>query len=414
MAVEFSLPRGITFNTSQSEPGVQARSIVDERFDVVSAFVNSAKAEFDDALEQMQSALSPIAVGEIAASGIVVPELGADIPAFTATFDATFDASIRDFTVEYVEPEGKPTGTMPEWEEGEVELRVPFVEAVVGWLIGESSAVPASVEAQIYDAAITRLSEEFNSAVLDYESSVADRGFEVPAGVADARLLQLNGEYIKGAADLSARLAEKNIELTQQNKHKAGELAVQYIGIAQDYIVARNTARLAFYKGQFETWIAQVEAAVKIVEAKVSAFLGEVEAYKAQAAVYQSQASVYETEVRAYIGTVEGIKAKISAIAESIKMQVSVFEVETRAAIEEEKLKVEAQIASNQLVERIAEARGNLQAQIVASGLSALHVQASISSSHSTGQNVGFSYSYGEQLSEQHSESQSISITAET
>jgi hypothetical protein len=414
MAVEFSLPRGITFNTSQSEPGVQARSIVDERFDVVSAFVNSAKAEFDNALEEMQSALSPIAVGEIEASGIVVPELGADIPAFTATFDATFDASIRDFTVEYVEPEGKPIGTMPEWEEGEVELRVPFVEAVVGWLTSESSAVPASVEAQIYDAAITRLSEEFNSAVLDYESSVSDRGFEVPTGVADARLLQLNGEYIKGAADLSARLAEKNIELTQQNKHKAGELAVQYIGIAQDYIVARNTARLTFYKGQFETWIAQVEAAVKIVEAKVSAFLGEVEAYKAQAAVYQSQASVYETEVRAYIGTVEGIKARISAIAESIKMQVSVFEVETRAAIEEEKLKVEAQIATNNLVERIAEARGNLQAQIVASGLSALHVQASISSSHNTGQSVGFSYSYGEQLSEQHSESQSISITAET
>lgn len=414
MAVEFSLPRGITFNTSQSEPGVQARSIVDERFDIVSAFVNSAKAEFDDALEQMQSALSPISVGEIAASGIEVPELGADIPAFTATFDATFAATIRDFAVEYVEPEGKPSGTMPEWEEGEVELRVPFVEAVVGWLTSESPAIPAAAEAQIFDASITRLSEEFSTAVLDYESSVADRGFEVPAGVADARLLQLNGEYLKSTADISAKIAEKNLDLTQQNKHKAGELAVQYIEIAQNYIVERNKARLDFYKGQFETWIAQVEAAVKIVEAKVSAFLGEVEAYKAQAAVYQSQASVYETEVRAYIGTVEGIKAKISAIAESIKMQVSVFEVETTAAIEEEKLKVQAQIATNQLVERIAEARGNLQAQIVASGLSALHVQASISSSHNTGQNVGFSYSYGEQLSEQHSESQSISITAET
>ncbi|NBK26057.1 MAG: acyl-protein synthetase [Spirochaetia bacterium] len=70
-----------------------------------------------------------------------------------------------------------------------------------------------------------------------------------------------------------------------------------------------------------------------------------------------------------------------------------------------EKLKVSAQTANQALAQKIAEAQSNLHAQMVASGLSAMHVQASISSSHGTGQDVGFRYSYSEGMDENHSES---------
>ena len=101
----------------------------------------------------------------------------------------------------------------------------------------------------------------------------------------------------------------------------------------------------------------------------------------------------------------DGLKAKYDAIATTVDMQVKVFQAETTAAIEEEKLKVSAQTANQALAQKIAEAQSNLHAQMVASGLSAMHVQASISSSHGTGQDVSFNYSYAEKMDEGHSES---------
>ena len=101
---------------------------------------------------------------------------------------------------------------------------------------------------------------------------------------------------------------------------------------------------------------------------------------------------------------VDGLKAKYEAMATTVDMQVKVFQAETTAAIEEEKLRVEAQTANQSLAQKIAESQSNLHAQMVASGLSAMHVQASISSSHGTGQDVKYSYSYGEDMRESHEE----------
>ena len=52
-------------------------------------------------------------------------------------------------------------------------------------------------------------------------------------------------------------------------------------------------------------------------------------------------------------------------------------------------------------------------AQLMASGMGALHVQAGVSASHSTGEQVGFSYNYGESYGEQQSRSEVMSITRE-
>ena len=89
------------------------------------------------------------------------------------------------------------------------------------------------------------------------------------------------------------------------------------------------------------------------------------------------------------------------------------YEADARTAIDNEKLKVQAQIANNELGQRIAEADANFHAQLMASGMGALHVQAGVSASHNTGEQVGFSYSYGENYAEQQSRSESMSITRE-
>lgn len=404
MAINFNLPKAIPWITGQVEPGVQARTLVDERFDSIAALVEDSRLDFASAIAAMNSSLSPIVVNELDIEGITVPDLGGDIPTFTDTFDATFTATLEDFDVDYVEPGGKPDSSLAEWEEGAISLEPELVDKLAIWLGDGESAIPEALAAQIYSAAVTRLDEERNFAVLKLESETAAKGWAIPGGVAVNQRAQIEREYGKGAAELSASIAHKNMELTQANFHKAVEVAERYVTAARDYIVRKNLAKVQWYTAATDAWIKQVDAAIKVIDAKVSAFNGKVEAYKAKAMAYKTEAEVFDSSVKAYMALVEGLKARIEAIAETVKMQVQVFQVESTAAIEEEKLKVQAQTANQALAQKIAEAQSNLHAQMVASGLSAMHVQASISASHGTGQDVGFRYSYGESMSEGHSE----------
>jgi len=417
MAVTFKFPKSIPWTTSMYEPGtsagLRARDFVDERFEAVTGLVESSRVEFADAISKMNQSLSPIVVNELDIAGITVPDLGGDIPTFTGTFDKTFTATLEDFDVTYTEPEGKPDPSAFEWEEGIFSLTTELVDKLAHWLLNGESAIPEALFNEMYTVATTQLSEDVTARRLVLLSEAAARGWDCPEEIESAKLLQLEREYGKGAAEVAASIATKNMELVQANFHKAVEVAAQYIQVQMDYNIKKNTAKIGFYVSLMDAWIKQVEASIKVIDAKVAAFNGKVEAFKAKAMVYKTEADVFESSISAYVALVEGLKAKISAVAESVKMQVAVFQVESNAAIEEEKLRVQAQIANQTLAQKIAEAQSNLHAQMVASGLSAMHVQASISASHGTGQQVGFSYSYGEQMSEQHSESQSTSINAE-
>ena len=405
MAVTFTLPRNWGWLTQQSEPGTQARTLVDERFEAIANLVAGAKSDFDDSIDTMNQSLSPIVVNDLAIAGITVPDLGGEIPTFTGTFDKTFTATLEDFDVAYVEPSGKPDASLVEWEDGTISLEADLVDKLAVWLTTGETAIPDAIVTQIYEAAELQLDEKRAEAISLEESKVAARGFEIPGGVAANKVIQIEREYGKAAAELSANLANKNMELTQANFQKSVEVAERYVAAARDYIIRKNTAKVQWYSAAVDAWVKQVDAAIKVIDAKVAAFGGKVEAYKAQATTYKTEAEVFDSTVRAYIGLVDGLKAKYDAIAKTVEMKVQVFQSETTAAIEEEKLKVSAQTANQSLAQKIAEAQSNLHAQIMASGLSAMHVQASISSSHGTGQDVSYSYSYGEKMDESHSES---------
>lgn len=405
MAVTFKLPKSIPWITQQSEPSVSARTLVDERFDTIAALTDQAKLDFDAAISEMQASLSPIVVGDLDIHGITVPDLGGDIPSFTGVFDKTFTATLEDFEVVYVEPEGKPDPTGKEWEDGVIALEPELIAKVASWLVSDKTAIPDGVLQQIYEAAAIQIDEAQAAAILKLESDVAARGWELPSGVLANQRLQIEREYAKSITELSGNLAGKNMELTQANYHKAVEVAGAYVSAAQDYIVKKNQAKIQWYSAAVDAWIKQVDAAIKVIDAKVAAFNGQVEAYKSKAIVYKTEADVFDSTVRAYAAMVDGMKAKIEAVAETVKMQVQVFQVESNAMIEEEKLKVQAQSANQNLAMSLAQSQSQLHAQMVASGLSAMHVQASVSASHGTGQDVRFSYSYGESMDEKHSES---------
>jgi len=414
--LNFALPTaegGINWKDEKDEPGVDTKSLVDHRFALVQDMIDSATEDFEDSIITMRNTLTPIVVNDISTSGINAGDVAVDIPDFTGAFTATFTATLEDFDVTYTEPAGKPDAGEFVWEDGTFSLQQELVDKLAVWLLNGESAIPEALFNDIYAVAVGRLEEQKTAELLKLEADAAARGWACPQEVIDAQRMQVTAEYAKGATEISVGLAQKNMELIQANFHKAAEVAAQYVQVQMDYNIRKNLAKIEWYSTAVDAWIKQVQAEISVIEAKVAAFAGKVEAFKAKAAVYKTEADVFDSTVKAYIAVVEGLKSKISAAVESIKAQVMVFEVDSKVEIENEKLRVEAQIANNELGQRIAEAQSNFYAQLMASGMGALHVQAGVSANHSTGEQVGFSYSYGHSYAEQQSRSEVMSITRE-
>ena len=408
MAVNFVLPANMTWITQQNEPGTSAKDTILERFAYITAFVDDAKADLDAALTRLENAAGTVQVGDLDIGSLDIPDITDSIPSFTGTFDVVFDATIDDFDVSYVPPGDAPDGSGIQWEDGVILLEPELVAALTTWLTSGESAIPEDVAAQIFNSAMSRLEEKKVDAILQLEAEAAAKGWPNPSGIDWYRRVQIEAEYIKGGADISAKIAERDMELTQANMHKAAELAGAYVEAAQKYIVEKNLAIISHYKTQVEAWSAMVDARVKEMQGKVEAYKGQVEAFVAKGNVYKAQADVFEASVRAYQAVVDGLRAKFDAIAKNLEVRTKAFEVEANAAIEEEKLRVQAQIANNQFKQTFADVAAKIHAQTVANGLSSIHVQGGMSASHSTSQAVGYNYSRSENLSEQHSESESI------
>lgn len=414
--LNFALPKAtgtIQWKDEKDEPGIDAKSLVDYRFALVQDMIDTATIDFASALDAMRSALVPIVVRNISPSGIETSAIDANIPDFTASFNATFTATLPNFSVSYTEPEGKPDPSAFEWEEGVFSLTTELVDKLAYWLLNGESAIPQTLFDEMYSVATTQLSEDITARRLVLLSEAAARGWDCPEEIESAKLLQLEREYSKGAAEVASNISAKNMELVQANFHKAVEVAAQYIATQMDYNIKKNTAKIEFYSAAVDAWVKQVEAEISRITAEVTAFQGQIEGYKAAALVYKTEADVFDSTVRAYGALVEGMKAKIGAAVESIKAEVLVYEADAKTAIENEKLRVEAQIANNELGQRIAEADSNFHAQLMASGMGALHVQAGVSASHNTGEQVGFSYQYGENYSEQQSRSENMTLSRE-
>ena len=414
--LEFAMPTAtgsIQWKDEKNEPGVDTKTLVDHRFALVQDMIDTATADFSSALDAMRQTLVPITVRDIESSDISLDGIDTSVPSFTGSFDSTFTATLEDFDVTYVEPEGKPDPADVEWEDGTIYLQTELVSKLAVWLTDGESAIPQTLFDQLYSVATTQYSEDIAARKAMVLAEAAAKGWDCPADVESARLTQLEREYSKGAAEVSGKIAERNMELIQANFHKAAELAVQYIQVQLDYVIRKNLAKIDWYSKAVEAWIKQVEATIAVIEAQVTAFNGKVEAYKAQALVYSTEAQVFEATVRAYAAQVEALKTKINAEIDAVKAEVLIFETDSKVAIENEKLRVDAQIANNELGQRIAEAEGNFHAQLMASGMGALHVQAGVSANHSTGEQVGFSYSYGQQYSEQQSRSETMNISRE-
>lgn len=410
MAIDFNLPASMSWITQQSEVGTAAKDVIIERFAYITDFVEESKSDLDAALARLEGAAGRVTVGDINIGTIDVPDIVDQIPSFTETFNELFTATLDNFEASYVEPGDMPDPSGYEWQDDDILLEDDLVSVLANWLTSGASAIPDNIAEQIANAALVRLNEKKNESILVLESEAATKGFLNPSFVDWARRVQIESEYAKGVAEINAKIADRDMELTQANYHKAAELASGYVNSAKEYVVQRNLALVQHYKARVEAWTSLVDARIKEMQGHIEAYRGRVEAYVAQGQVYKTKGEVYEAKAKAYEAAISGLNTKFGTIAETVKMRTKVFEVESLAAIEEEKLRVQAQIANSGFAQKVAEVAAELSSRAVANGLATVHVQGGMSTSHSTGQQVGYSYSRSENMSEQHSESENISI----
>lgn len=358
-------------------------------------------------------------------------------------------------------------------------IEAVFTAKLESWLDSATSAIPSALLASMYEAEEIRLDARRAESAARISADIAARGFEMPGGMQAAQLAQVEAQYDIDATALSANLAAKNMELTQDHLHKTADLINGYIAAAKDatfkwndasarmYIAAAELMQANRHKGA-ELMSSQIalseDYAIKISDGRArlygaaaelrqsaiqkaadtamtyistsgdfiikkgegmsklymsSAELGQQRMQRAAelANQYIAAAQDYvvkknEAATKLYVAAIDAwvseYKALVEGASEDAKVQTQLYQVETTAEIEKQRILVTAQNANQTFAQSVLDSQSKLQAQMVASGLSGMHVQASISSSHGTGQDVGYRYSYSEGMDENHSESQTV------
>lgn len=395
-----------------SQTGIDARDTVNARYADLAGptgFIATAKAELNDAIEALQNAVGTIPVDALAASGLVVPDFAVTVPDFTETFDAEFTAVAPTFTPIFSAPTGKPDTSGIGWQDEVISLEADLVTAVAAWLDGTESAIPPALQQQIFDAAILRVDEKKVDSLAEFDSVMAARAYSCPPGALSIHRARIEGEFAKAAGEVSAKIAEKDMDLIQANKHKAGELAQAYVAAGKQYLVEKNKFILAALETSVNLWIKEYDAAIKYLEAQVEAFKAQMEGYKAEADVYKVQGDVFETQAKAFVAVIEGVKAKSQLMVDNVRLKIERYKADAETDAKEAELKVNAKIAEHSLAEKMADSMAGYYAQMTASGMAGIHISAGISASRSDSLGVDWNWSYSEQVSEHESEQVSYS-----
>ena len=412
---EYTLKKSTPYVTDPaSATGIDARDTVNARYADVTTFISDAKTDLDAAIVDLKSSVGTIPVGAVAASGLTVPDFSITVPEFTDTFTETFTAVKPTFNPVFNAPANKPDTSGATWQDEVIELEADLVAAVAAWLSSGESAIPADVQTAIFNAAVLRLDEKKVDSLAEFDSVMAAKAFSCPPGALAVHRSRVESEFAKGTAEVSARIAEKDMELTQANKHKAGELAQAYVAAGKQYLIEKNKFLLAALETAVNLWLKEYDAVIKYLEAQVEAFKAQMEGYKAEGDVFKTLGEVFDTKARAFVATIEGVKAKGQLTADNIRLKIDRYKADSEVDLKEEELKVDAKKAEFALAERMAEALAGFHAQGVASGMSGIHISAGISASRSDSLGVSYNWGYSEELTERESEEVSFSATTTT
>ena len=215
-----------------------------------------------------------------------------------------------------------------------------------------------------------------------------------------------NGKILIEQADLAQRNTQFVI---QQAMELEKLLRMTRDGESQralDYAKAVVDAILRTYAEQVTAYVATAQAKKAYIEAQVENLRGVVEYNKGLVDVYRANAEVFETTVKAKSAANDGIIAAFQAEVSGYEAETKALsanqmaEIDMKLLIAEIEATIQAYAAESSLKEKVSNDMAQIAAQAVASGLSG--VSANLSMSYSGSESRSESWGKSEAISESH------------
>lgn len=211
---------------------------------------------------------------------------------------------------------------------------------------------------------------------------------------------KLKIEYEQANADIAAKYANVDIE--------RGKLAIAYnnLELANEGINVESDKIAA---SVYDTTVKKIAGELEINKYVAQVYQSDADIYKADANVYESDIRLYAAVSDAYKAYVDGVKAKASIKLEEAKLELDNFKAKTEAQTAEEELTIKAILGNLSFTSTVIDAEVKTRTELVAAGLSGVHVQASVGASYGVSNSVGYNYGYTEGYSESFDKELSVS-----
>ena len=251
----------------------------------------------------------------------------------------------------------------------------------------------------------------------------------MPPGALSSRLAQASAETARNSAEINGKILIEQADLAQRNTQFVVQQAMELEKLlrmtrdgesqrALDHAKAVVDAILRTYAEQVTAYIATAQAKKAYIEAQVENLRGVVEHNKGLVAVFQAQyeafkvnvdakASVNDALIKTYGAEIAGYEAETKALSagqmalvEDNKAKIAEAEIEMKLLIAEIEANIQAYVAEAGVKEKVSNDMAQIAAQAVASGLSG--VSANLSMSYSGSESRNESWAKSEAISESH------------
>lgn len=215
------------------------------------------------------------------------------------------------------------------------------------WIDGLESALPTSVEQQIWDRDRDRISRTMSDQVTQEARRWAAMGWSLPGGEVIRRTRQIEDEARQKIAGQSREIAIRQADIVRENRKIAMEfgykLCMELLQLRLDtaakfYTLAVQIfeAAVAAYRAEAEVLIARYQADVQVLiglaEIVWKYFNGDIELFKARVLAASNRADVivkfFHEDIQKYLADIQGESARDDVFAKYRGMDIETYQAD--------------------------------------------------------------------------------------
>lgn len=183
----------------------------------------------------------------------------------------------------------------------------PLLEALTANILGRingNTALPAAVEAELWNRGRDRESQAAAAAAADVIRTAESRGFSLPTGALHAQLREVQRATHGKLSELSHNISIEQAKLAQENARHALEQGLALEG--QLLQAVNNVQQRVFEAARFAA-----QSGIEIFNAKVAAYRANLEKFATGAAIYRAAIDGEQAKIAQYRAMLDAERTKV-------------------------------------------------------------------------------------------------------